>query len=108
MTGLAFATSNSSLGAEYVEDLFVADFPRGQIYRFELNAMRDGLALADDGREQPERAGPAPLRERLRPAASADLKEGPDGALYVVASASAPSTDRGRRRPGVHDLAVAP
>ena len=107
VTGVAFTTSNSSLGADYVEDLFVADFLQGQIYRFELNAMRDGLDVADAvANSQNE------LEQHLFAGGFddgiSDLKEGPDGALYVVAyGLGAIYKIEGAGGPVVHDLSVA-
>ncbi len=106
VTGVAFTTPNSSLGSEYVEDLFVADFLHGQIYRFELNAMRDGLAvghLVANSQKELEQHLFAGGFEGI-----SDLKEGPDGALYVVAyRLDAIYRIEGDGGPTLHDLAVA-
>lgn len=106
-TGIAFTTSNSSLGSDYVEDLFVADFKEGQVYHFEPNATRDGLVVSDTV------ANSANERDQHLFASGftggiADLKEGPDGALYVVAiGLGAIYRIEGAGGPVVHDLAVA-
>ena len=83
ITGIAFATESSALGGDYVGDLFVGDFNRGQVYRFPVNAARDGLAVADlvanDSAELDE------FRfARGFAGGVTDLEEGPDGFLYVV------------------------
>jgi hypothetical protein len=83
VTGLAFASEATALGADYAGDLFVGDFNRGQVYRFPVNAARDGLALADlVANNQAELDG---FRFASGFAGGVtDLEEGPDGMLYVV------------------------
>jgi glucose/arabinose dehydrogenase len=43
-TAIEFLSSNK-LGASYQYDMFVSDFNKGRIYRFDLNAQRSGLIL---------------------------------------------------------------
>jgi aldose sugar dehydrogenase len=45
-TAIEFLTS-SKLGNQYQNDMFVADFNNGRIYRFDLNPERTGLVLSD-------------------------------------------------------------
>jgi glucose/arabinose dehydrogenase len=83
VTGLSLASEGTALGEAYAGDLLVGDFNQGQLYRFPVNAARDGLALADDvANSQAELDG-------FRFASGfeggvTDLEEGPDGWLYVV------------------------
>ena len=107
VTGLAFASTNSSLGPSNVGKLFVADYLNGQIYRFTLDAARHGFAVADKvANNQSELDG-------FRVASGFDagitqLLEGPDGDLYVVAfGQNAIYRIVGSGGPAVHDLAVA-
>jgi aldose sugar dehydrogenase len=44
-TAIEFLTS-SKLGTQYRNDMFVADFNEGRIYRFDLNPQRTGLVLS--------------------------------------------------------------
>jgi aldose sugar dehydrogenase len=107
-TAVAFPTTNSSLGADYVEDLFVGDFLNGQIYRFELNPMRDALDVAD-----PVADSQSELEQHLFASGFdggvTDLKEGPDGALYVVVTGLDGGVYKieGEGGPVAHDVAVA-
>ena len=106
VTGLAFVSTDSTLGGDHVGKLLVADFNEGQIYAFPPNAGRDGLDLADTvANNQSELNG-------FRFASGfdggiTDLDEGPDGNLYVVAIGLG-SVYRivGEGGPPVHDLAV--
>lgn len=107
VTGLVFSTSNSSLGAEYVGDLFVADYELGQIYRFELDGSRTALALADVVADSQSELNQHRFASGFDGGIS-DLKEGPDGAIYVVnIGSSAVYRIEGGGGPVVHDLAVA-
>ena len=45
-TAIEFLASNK-LGTQYQNDMFVADFNKGRIYRFDLNSQRTGLVLSD-------------------------------------------------------------
>jgi glucose/arabinose dehydrogenase len=84
-TEVLFLTSNK-LGAEYQDDMLVADTHFGRIYDFKLNENRTGLVLA------------GPLADKVAETddeveglifgsefgAITDLALGPDGYLYVV------------------------
>jgi glucose/arabinose dehydrogenase len=84
VTGLAFASMNTALGSAYEGDLFVGDFNNGQIYKFEVNATRDGLNKTDlVAGNQNELNGF--LFASGFTGGVTDLKEGPDGNLYAVA-----------------------
>jgi glucose/arabinose dehydrogenase len=107
-TAVAFPSTNSSLGADYVEDLLVADFINGQIYRFELTAGRDALDVADPvANSQAERE--QHLFASGFDGGVTDLEEGPDGALYVVVTGVDGGLYKieGAGGPVVHDLALA-
>ena len=107
VTGLVFSTNNSSLGAEFVEDLFVADFNLGQIYHFDLNVGRTALALADVVADSQGELNQHRFASGFTGGIS-DLKEGPDGALYVVnIGQNAVYKIEGGGGPVVHDFAVA-
>jgi glucose/arabinose dehydrogenase len=84
-TGITFLTSEK-LGEQYENDLFVADYNNGYIYRFELNEQRDGLLL--DGALSDKIANDISERELTVFARGfgqiTDLRVGPDGYLYVV------------------------
>jgi hypothetical protein len=106
VTGLAFASDNSSLGADYVEDLFVASYVGGRIHRFELAAGRDALAVGDDVANSSNELDQHLFASGFTGGVT-DLKEGPDGALYVVAyGLGAIYKIEGAGGPVVHDLAV--
>ena len=108
-TAVAFTTTNSSLGADYVEDLFVGDYLNERIYRFELNGARDGLDVGDIVANTPSEANAYVFAEDFD-AGVTDLKEGPDGALYVVYSSNSESgvyKIEGSGGPVAHDVAVA-
>jgi aldose sugar dehydrogenase len=108
-TAVAFTTSDTSLGADYVEDLFVGDYRNGQIYRFELTGGRDALDVSD-----PVAGSLNELEQHLFASGFddgvTDLEEGPDGALYVVVTGnSSPGVYKieGDGGPVAHDVAVA-
>jgi aldose sugar dehydrogenase len=85
-TALKFFNSDK-FGKEYENDMFVADFNKGNIYHFDLNEKRTELIL------------PGPLKDKVadkRPELKdiifannfggiTDMQLGPDGLLYVVA-----------------------
>jgi aldose sugar dehydrogenase len=106
-TAVAFTTSDTSLGADYVEDLFIGDYINGQIYRFELNGGRTELDVSD-----PVANSQGELEQHLFASGFdggvTDLKEGPDGALYVVVHASSGAVFKieGEGGPVAHDVAV--
>jgi glucose/arabinose dehydrogenase len=84
-TALKFFNSDK-FGKEYENDMFVADFSKGNIYHFDLNEKRTELIL------------PGPLKDKVadKPAEIkdiifakgfgkiTDLQVGPDGYLYVL------------------------
>jgi glucose/arabinose dehydrogenase len=86
-TALKFFNSDK-FGKEYENDMFVADFSKGNIYHFDLNEKRTELIL------------PGPLNDKVadKPAELkdiifakgfgriTDLQVGPDGYLYVLSS----------------------
>jgi glucose/arabinose dehydrogenase len=79
-TALKFLTSDK-LGKQYENDMFVADFNKGNVYHFELNKERTKLIFdsAFEGR----------LNEKLIFAKGfadgiTDIEVGPDGYLYIV------------------------
>jgi glucose/arabinose dehydrogenase len=107
VTGLAFVGDDSSLGTEYVGNLLVADFELGNVYRFELNPARDAFDLADDVADTQSELNQHRFAFGFEGGIS-DLKEGPDGAIYVVnIGSSSIYKIEGGGGPVVHDLAVA-
>ena len=83
-TAIKFFNSNK-LGTQYQNDIFVGDFHKGNLYHFDLNQSRTGLAL--DG----------PLADKIANndtelssaifgnfGSITDLEVGPDGYLYIV------------------------
>lgn len=82
-TGLAFASMSTTLGEVYEGDLFVGDYERGQVYDFDVNAMRDGLATTDKIANSPGELDDFLFASGFTNGI-ADLEEGPDGGLYVV------------------------
>jgi glucose/arabinose dehydrogenase len=84
-TALKFFNSDK-FGKEYENDMFVADFNKGNIYHFDLNEKRTELIL------------PGPLKDKVADKPSelkdiifakgfggiTDLQVGPDGYLYVL------------------------
>jgi glucose/arabinose dehydrogenase len=86
VTAIKFLDSNK-LGAEYENDVFVADYILGNIHRFELNENRDGFVLggvlADKTADTWEELESVTFAQGLR--TITDLEVGPDGYLYVLA-----------------------
>src|SRR5262245_62082723 len=84
-TGILFP-AGSALGSAYDSVALVGDSNLGNIYRFPLNATRQGFVLS--GGVGDLVADSAAERDSLRPASGfagvVDLKLGPDGAVYVV------------------------
>jgi glucose/arabinose dehydrogenase len=84
-TAIAFLNSDT-LGKDIENDMFVADFVNGNIYRFELNENRNTIMvrgdLADRVADKPSEAENLIILEGL--GAAVDLKVGPDGYLYVL------------------------
>jgi glucose/arabinose dehydrogenase len=84
VTGLAFASMNTSLGSAYQGDLFVGDYNNGQIYQFGLNVGRDGLDKTDFVANTQNELNQFRFASGFTGGIS-DLEEGPEGDLYVVA-----------------------
>jgi aldose sugar dehydrogenase len=84
VTGIAFASMDSSLGGEYEGDLFLADFGLGKIYDFDVNGMRDGLATPDKLANNQNELDDFLFASEFEGGIT-DLEEGPEGDLYVVA-----------------------
>lgn len=80
--------SSKSLGDEYQYDLFVGDIHNGNLYRFELNDTRDGLALpnllADKIANNRDELKDILFGEGL--GSITDIEEGPDGYLYILSA----------------------
>jgi aldose sugar dehydrogenase len=94
-TALKFFDSNK-YGAEYENDLFVADANTGSIYHFELNADRTGLQL-----QQPIKDKIANNIDELKDIVFVkglgritDMQIGPDGFLYILSSDDGIKLDR--------------
>jgi glucose/arabinose dehydrogenase len=83
VTGIVLPSEDSALGPDSMDHVLVGDFNLGQIYRFELNAGRDGLHLADTLAETQTELNQHRFASGFGGGIS-DLEEGPDGALYVV------------------------
>jgi glucose/arabinose dehydrogenase len=87
-TALKFLDSDK-LGKQYENDLFVADFNYGNIYHFNLDKNRTGLALegplADRVANSPEEAKAVVFAEGI--GGITDMEVGPDGFLYVLSLA---------------------
>jgi hypothetical protein len=85
VTALAFLNS-TQIGPQYEHDLFVADFNNGNIYRFELNGLRDALVLPGTVGDKVADTN-AEFKSLLFGTGFngiTDLKVGPDGLLYVL------------------------
>jgi aldose sugar dehydrogenase len=89
-TALVFLNS-PRLGVAYRNDLFVGDINNGNLYRFRVNAARDGLdftsselldLVADSNAELGEVILGTGFGTRFN--GITDLKVGPDGCLYVL------------------------
>jgi glucose/arabinose dehydrogenase len=107
-TGLAFASSNSTLGASNQGNLYVADYELGNIYEFEVNSARTGLDYADILANNQTELNAFRFATGFTGGLS-DLEEGPDGNLYAVAIASGEVwriTGGGGGEPASYDLAV--
>jgi glucose/arabinose dehydrogenase len=87
-TALKFLDSDK-LGKQYENDLFVADFNYGNIYHFNLDKNRTGLALegplADRVANSPEEAKAVVFAEAI--GGITDMEVGHDGFLYVLSLA---------------------
>jgi glucose/arabinose dehydrogenase len=85
-TAIVFLNS-SQLGAQYQNNAFVADIVPGNIYRFRMNAARDGFVSTHMGLGDKVADTPAELAELIFATGFGgitDLKVGPDGLLYVL------------------------
>lgn len=86
-TGIAFLNS-TGLGEQYQNDAFVGDINNGNLYRFNLNASRDGFVFSGSGLTADLVADSAgELDETIIGTGFngiSDVKVGPDGKLYVV------------------------
>jgi aldose sugar dehydrogenase len=85
-TALAFLNS-ARLGVEYRNDLFVGDINNGNLYRFRVNASRNGFDFTSPGLLDLVADSNAEFQEVLLGTGFGgitDLKVGPDGLLYVL------------------------
>lgn len=85
-TAIVFLDS-TSLGEQYENDAFVGDINNGNLYRFSLNATRNGFLFSGAGLADLVADSNAELDETIIGqgfAGITDLKVGPDGRLYVV------------------------
>ena len=85
-TAIVFMNS-ARLGAEYRNDVFVGDINNGNLYRFRVNATRNGLDFSSPGLSDLVADSSAEFQEVLLGTGFGgitDLKVGPDGLLYVL------------------------
>ncbi|MBI4589907.1 MAG: PQQ-dependent sugar dehydrogenase [Candidatus Rokubacteria bacterium] len=85
-TGIVFLDS-PRLGEQYLNDAFVGDYVTGSLYRFRMNATRDGFLFRHPGLVDRVADTPGELRELIFGTgfgAITDLEVGPDGLLYVL------------------------
>jgi aldose sugar dehydrogenase len=85
LSALKFLDSDK-LGKKYMNDLFVADFHNGNIYRFELENNRSGLILDYNLKDKISNS-PAESQEFVFGTGFGgitDLAIGPDGYIYVL------------------------
>jgi aldose sugar dehydrogenase len=85
-TALVFLNS-ARLGFEYRSHLFVGDINNGNLYRFKVNAARDGFDFTSPGLSDLVADSSAEFQEVLLGTGFGgitDLKVGPDGFLYVL------------------------
>jgi aldose sugar dehydrogenase len=85
-TALVFLHS-TKLGPQYENNLFVGDINNGNLYRFSLNAARDGFTFQGVGLTDQVADNATELNEVIFGTdfgGITDLKVGPDGLLYVV------------------------
>jgi glucose/arabinose dehydrogenase len=88
-TAIVFLNS-ARLGVEYQNDAFVGDFNNGNLYRFKVNATRDGFDFTSPGLADLVADSDAELQEVISGTGFGgitDLKVGPDGVLYVLSLA---------------------
>ena len=88
LTSLKFLDSNK-LGDNYLNDLFVGDVHRGNLYHFELSEDRTRLIPRDsiNGKIVEDHEAADDLRFGGNFGGITDLEVGPDGYLYVVSYA---------------------
>ena len=85
-TAVVFLNS-ARLGVEYQNDLFVGDINNGNLYRFRMNATRDGFDFTSSGLSDLVADSSAEFQEVLLGTGFGgitDLKVGPEGLLYVL------------------------
>jgi glucose/arabinose dehydrogenase len=85
-TALVFLNS-ARLGVRYQNDLFVGDINNGNLYRFRVNAARNGFAFTSAGLSDLVADSDPEFQEVLLGTdfgGITDLKVGPDGLLYVL------------------------
>ncbi len=85
-TGMVFLDS-TQLGDQYENDLFVGDFNQGILYRFKLNATRDGFLFDNPDLADLVADSEAEFEELIFGTGFGgitDLKVGPDGLLYLL------------------------
>jgi aldose sugar dehydrogenase len=89
-TALVFLNS-ARLGSDYQNDLLVGDINNGNLYRFKVNAARNGFAFTSPGLFDLVADSGAEFQEVLLGTGFGmpfggitDLKLGPDGLLYVL------------------------
>ena len=76
-----------SLGVDYQNDVFVGDINNGNLYRFRLNATRDGFDFTNPSLGDRVADNNTELQELIWGTGFVgitDLKVGPDGLLYVL------------------------
>ena len=85
-TGLVFLNS-ARLGVQYRNDLFVGDINNGNLYRFRVNAARNGFDFTSPGLLDLVADSKTEFQEVLLGTGFGgitDLKVGPDGLLYAL------------------------
>jgi aldose sugar dehydrogenase len=85
LTAIKFLNSDK-LGKKYMNDLLVADFHNGNIYRFELDSSRSGLALDSNLKDKISNST-GENKELIFGSGFGgitDLTIGPDGYIYVL------------------------
>lgn len=85
--------SNSALGAAYQGDMIVGDVNTGRLYKFEMNGTRTGFALSNPALTDlvygtGDSAALSEIQFGSGFGAVTDMKQGPDGALYVLTFSS--------------------
>src|SRR5262249_23908172 len=85
-TAIVFMNS-LKLGAQYKNNAFVSDYNNGRLYRFKLNAARDGFVFQSPGLADLVADDETEVSEVLfgfSLGLLTDLKIGPDGKLYLL------------------------